>query len=280
MGLSVQAKVVFEYIRDNCDNAGVWEPNYRLANFCINADVEWDRVIEELGDRLKKLEGGKFWIPRFIKFQYLSGECTSLKPASPPHAKIIRLLESHGIDLNDAWITGPMNGTNGHTSGHIEKPVVPRTMELNGLEKPKVDRQRDLVFEELCKVCGQDMSRLTGPERGKKNKALMEIRKVEPDVTPERIRLAARNWREEYPKTAVTDMAIAGNWTKLTPAPVTKEMAAAKEKRREELRENMRKLETFKDPDDPIGRFRDLTDEERIEVNALQVLIEAQKKAL
>ena len=33
LDLSVDGKLAFWYIVENCDNAGVWEPNFRLANF-------------------------------------------------------------------------------------------------------------------------------------------------------------------------------------------------------------------------------------------------------
>ena len=92
MGLSLDAKLVFWYITENCDNAGVWDPNCRLANFCFQRDIEWDRVREELGDRLEVLPNGKWWLVKFVPFQ-----CGELSEACKPHQKVIGLLAQNGL---------------------------------------------------------------------------------------------------------------------------------------------------------------------------------------
>lgn len=100
--LSPDSKLAFDYICDNCDNAGVWEPDPRLANFCIKKDVDWDEVLQELGDRVQVLPSGKWWLTRFIRFQ-----CGDLRPEKvPPHRAVAELLKRHGIDEKSPWITG------------------------------------------------------------------------------------------------------------------------------------------------------------------------------
>lgn len=92
----------------------------------------------------------------------------------------------------------------------------------------KRERTPDLVFEALAAAEGAKLASVTDNERGKLNKALAQIRKVESGVTPERIWEAVQAWNRKYPGTAVTCMAIAGHWSKLTRAPETAEEAEAK----------------------------------------------------
>lgn len=90
--LSGGVKIAYIFILDNVDNAGVWDPDFELANFQIGMDVKWDKVKEALGDRLQVLPNGKWYLTRFIAFQY--GE---LNEDCKPHQQVIRLLLSHGI---------------------------------------------------------------------------------------------------------------------------------------------------------------------------------------
>ena len=92
MGLSLDSKLAFLFVADSCDNAGVWDPNFQMANFCLKRDVDWDAVKTEFGERLHVLPSGKWHLTKFVSFQ-----CGELHPESRPHAFVIKLLEKHGI---------------------------------------------------------------------------------------------------------------------------------------------------------------------------------------
>lgn len=76
-------------------------------------------------------------------------------------------------------------------------------------------RERDLLFEAVVDVCGQDARRLTSSERGRINRALKDLRDV--GATPEQIRKAATKWQTTYPGARLTATAIAANWTTIVP---------------------------------------------------------------
>lgn len=86
-------KLAYLYIVDCCDNSGVWDPDYELAEFQIGHQVAWPKVIEAMGDRLEILKSGKWHLRKFVGYQFgeLSDDCK-------PHQHVIRLLESHGIE--------------------------------------------------------------------------------------------------------------------------------------------------------------------------------------
>ncbi len=92
--LSPQAKLFWQWILDNCDHAGVIEPDFELASFQIGYAMGMDTLLE-IGDRIEKLDSKKFIIIKFIKFQYgeLSEHCKG-------HNPVFASLQKHGIPIS------------------------------------------------------------------------------------------------------------------------------------------------------------------------------------
>lgn len=91
---TLKQKVLLKYLFDNCDAAGVWEPNYRLAGFIIGEPITRSDI-ESLNERKNQvaiLPDGKVVILDFIAFQY--GE---LSETCRPHQKVIELMKKHGL---------------------------------------------------------------------------------------------------------------------------------------------------------------------------------------
>ena len=79
--LSPTHKCLWEFLRDRCDCAGVWDTNWRKASFEIGVEVsEKDMAI--FGDRVEKMPSGKWWLTGFIEYQYgkLDGFCRAHWP--------------------------------------------------------------------------------------------------------------------------------------------------------------------------------------------------------
>jgi hypothetical protein len=89
--LTPTAKLLWSWLLDNCDNAGVIDPDIMLAAFQIGERVE-EKHIAELGNRLQRLPSGKLWIPKFIKFQF-----GALSEESRVHSSVVKLLENHRL---------------------------------------------------------------------------------------------------------------------------------------------------------------------------------------
>lgn len=79
--LAPEMKLLWQWILDRCDNAGVINPDLDLASFQIGYQYPMD-TLSVFGDRVVELESGKFFIPKFIEFQYgkLSKDCKAHKP--------------------------------------------------------------------------------------------------------------------------------------------------------------------------------------------------------
>ena len=93
MELSATEKLFYMYILDRCNNCGVWEVNFKLAEFMIGMKLNKKEILNKFKDRIKILEDGQKWlIPKFISFQY-----GQLNPKCKPHLAVIKLLEKHNL---------------------------------------------------------------------------------------------------------------------------------------------------------------------------------------
>ena len=93
--LSLKHKILLKYIFENCDCAGIWEFNFRMASFIIGENVTIDDI-KEINQIKKQFEilDNKLYICDFIKFQY-----GKLSYACKPHLPVIKLLKKNGIEF-------------------------------------------------------------------------------------------------------------------------------------------------------------------------------------
>lgn len=85
-------KLFWLYVIDNCDNAGVWNVDLGLAEFCIGTSIPLADAQKHLAGKYQPISETRWWIPKFVYFQ-----CGTLREEAPPHKSIINLLKSYGI---------------------------------------------------------------------------------------------------------------------------------------------------------------------------------------
>lgn len=90
--LTPVAKLLFLWLADHCDNAGVIDLDLESAAFDIGQSVDQSHIVE-IGERLQRLSCGKWHLVKFVRFQF--GE---LKPTSIIHNSILKLIHSHGLN--------------------------------------------------------------------------------------------------------------------------------------------------------------------------------------
>jgi hypothetical protein len=90
--LPTEYKLFWMYITDHCDGAGVWKVNIPLARFQTGVVLDEKIALQAFDGRIEDLGNGKWWIRKFIEFQYgkLSKDCR-------PHNRVFQLIESHGL---------------------------------------------------------------------------------------------------------------------------------------------------------------------------------------
>ena len=79
--LSPAAKLLWQWLCDKCDAAGVIEPDLELASFQIGMPVD-ESTLGEIGNRLATIASGKLHLVKFIEFQVgtPSRDCKAHRP--------------------------------------------------------------------------------------------------------------------------------------------------------------------------------------------------------
>jgi hypothetical protein len=86
-------KCFWIFILDKCDAAGIWNVNFRAAEFFIGEKIDVKQAIELFKERIFILNGGERWfIQKFISFQY--GELTE---KCRPHLAVIQILKKYNL---------------------------------------------------------------------------------------------------------------------------------------------------------------------------------------
>lgn len=80
-------------------------------------------------------------------------------------------------------------------------------------------RPRNPLFDALAEVEGSDADEAAKLKGGKIAKALSQIKRMSPDVTPEEIKRRAGLYRETWPNVTLSATALAQNWAKFKTKP-------------------------------------------------------------
>tara|TARA_R100001460_G_scaffold7790_3_gene19578 strand:- start:3932 stop:4585 length:654 start_codon:yes stop_codon:yes gene_type:complete len=92
--LSPQHKLLWFYILDDCNHAGIWEVDIEVASIRVGYELIYDMLPESFLDKIVIFDNGDKWfIPDFIDFQY--GE---LNPNSNVHKSVISLLQRYNLE--------------------------------------------------------------------------------------------------------------------------------------------------------------------------------------
>lgn len=87
-------KILWLYMLDTCDHAGVWKVNFKLASYSIGTALDRQSALNALGDRIHVISLDKWHIPKFITYQQKG----FLNPSNKSHKGILNLLDYHKID--------------------------------------------------------------------------------------------------------------------------------------------------------------------------------------
>jgi hypothetical protein len=91
--LSPRHKALWEFLRDKCDQAGMWEVDFDNASHFVNdAEPITAKDLEVFGNRLEWYSPEKIWIVGFCDFQYVE-----LSEKSPAHKPVFKLLKKYNL---------------------------------------------------------------------------------------------------------------------------------------------------------------------------------------
>lgn len=107
-GLQGAYKLLWLYICDDCDHAGIWQVDLEVASIRIGEPLYLAKAIESFEDKIVIFDNGHKWfIPSFLEFQYPSG----LNPDNRAHSSIIFLLEKYNLrKIQNKPLKSPLQG--------------------------------------------------------------------------------------------------------------------------------------------------------------------------
>lgn len=92
-GLQGAYKLLWLYILDDCDHAGIWQVDFEVASIRIGEQVNEQEAIKCFGDRIEIFnEGTKWFIVDFIDFQY-----GQLSEKNRMHLSVINILTKNQV---------------------------------------------------------------------------------------------------------------------------------------------------------------------------------------
>jgi len=90
--LELKYKLFWIFICDDCNHAGIWDVDMDVANIRLGTDLKEEEILIIFRNKIICIdEGNKWFIPKFVDFQY--GE---LNPGNRVHNSVINLLEKEG----------------------------------------------------------------------------------------------------------------------------------------------------------------------------------------
>jgi hypothetical protein len=102
-GLEAKYKLLWFYILDDCDHAGIWEVDFEVASIRIGEQVGYDDSFHALGSQIIPIGKNRWWITGFVSFQY-----GTLTPKNKMFEPVTKILLKHGIDITSNRMPLPM----------------------------------------------------------------------------------------------------------------------------------------------------------------------------
>ena len=120
--LSVKMKNVWIYLITMCDHAGLYEVDVDLMGLFIGEEITEDEIMERLGNQIQVINEDKWFLPKFVKFQYNVTDPTELNPNNRVHKSVIDILSSYNlVQGSSKTLTSPLEKSIRVTRGAKDK---------------------------------------------------------------------------------------------------------------------------------------------------------------
>lgn len=105
-GLEGAYKLLWLYILDDCDHAGIWQVDFEVAQIRIGEKVSQEKAIKFFGDRIEIFNDGSKWFVRdFVDFQY-----GTLSDKNRLHVSVLNILNKNNLALCKPLVRGQGQG--------------------------------------------------------------------------------------------------------------------------------------------------------------------------
>lgn len=138
--LPTKYKLLWLYILDDCNHAGLWDVDLEVAEIRIGAKINTKEAIKYYSKNIKIFDNGNKWfIPKFIEFQY-----GQLNENVNAHKSVIRLIEKYDLyNIGDDADSLEWN---------IDEPSTSQVKKFTGFAKPTSDDIKEYCDERANNV--------------------------------------------------------------------------------------------------------------------------------
>tara|TARA_R100001163_G_scaffold7224_2_gene7644 strand:- start:2875 stop:3525 length:651 start_codon:yes stop_codon:yes gene_type:complete len=132
--LPAKYKLLWLYILDDCNHAGIWDTDFEVASIRIGSKISEKEASKVLSEQIKIFDGGNKWfIPKFIDFQY-----GQLNENVNAHKSVIKLLDKYDVYNIEGISPVDVAGF----EGEISKPV-----KFKRFKKPTIQEVNEYCVE-------------------------------------------------------------------------------------------------------------------------------------
>ena len=132
--LPTKYKLLWLYILDDCNHAGVWDVDLEVAEIRIGSKINTKEAVKYYSEHIKIFDNGNKWfIPKFIDFQY-----GQLNENVNAHKSVIKLIDKYDLySIGDVDLSqiSPLD------TGELSKPLIKK------FKKPTIDEVKEYCLE-------------------------------------------------------------------------------------------------------------------------------------
>ena len=132
--LPAKYKLLWLYILDDCNHAGIWDTDFEVASIRIGSKINEKEAAKVLSEQIKIFDGGNKWfLPKFIDFQY-----GQLNENVNAHNSVVKLLDKYDVYNIEGISPVDVAGF----EGEISKPV-----KFKRFKKPTIQEVNEYCIE-------------------------------------------------------------------------------------------------------------------------------------
>lgn len=167
--LTLKEKLLVKFLFDNCDCAGIYEPNYMLLSFYFG-----ENITKEDFKNIKQvtiLDNGNFFIEDFISFQY-GVSITELNPKFSVHKGVLKQLQKNSIITVTKGLDNSYNITVLNKDKDKDKD---NFFNSNSSNKSKIDIYCNQHFEKCFKMYSEICKNLIPLSSERRNRKTLQL---------------------------------------------------------------------------------------------------------
>ena len=139
--LSPKYKSSWWYLISQCDHAGFFEPDIDIMSIFVGEELDEAELMETFSSRIEYLDNGKWFIPKFIQFQYKVSHPDELNLNNRVHKSVYERIEKY------SYLFRPIDEA---TKGHA-RVMHGSSKEMEGAKDKDKDKYKDKVFKNKIK---------------------------------------------------------------------------------------------------------------------------------